>query len=110
MSRFLISTSLAGAAAACVLPTNVLSNTITAPFAILIQNPAVPQVHNHHMNLDPAGGGDQHLFLNPVGLPHSDLTLQAGAIKFGGIHAVIGGEVRSQKVGLWTQQIMFDKV
>jgi hypothetical protein len=83
----------AGLASACTPPTGTLSTTITKPFGILIQNPKYPVVHNHYMNLDPAGGGDKHLFLNPVGDSAFDLDLNAGVLEQGIIHAVIGGEV-----------------
>jgi len=96
MQHSLISALLVGAAVttACVLPTDTLSNTITTQFGILIQNPAFPIIHDRYMNLLPAGGGDQHLFLSPVANPTFNLVLNAGAIAQGIIHAVIGGEVR----------------
>jgi hypothetical protein len=96
MQHSLISALLVGAAVttACVLPTDTLSNTITTQFGILIQNPAFPIIHDRYMNLLPAGGGDQHLFLSPVANPTFNLVLNAGALAQGIIHAVIGGEVK----------------
>jgi hypothetical protein len=96
MQHSFISALLVGAAVttACVLPTDTLPNNITTGFGILIQNPAYPIIHDHYMNLLPAGGGDQHLFLNPVGNPTFDLVLNSGSLAEGIIHAIIGGEVR----------------
>jgi hypothetical protein len=96
MQRLFLSALLAGATItlACDIPTDTLSNTITDSFGILIQNPAFPVIHDHYMNLDPAGGGDQHLFLNPVGDAHFDLVLTQEVLGTGIIHAVIDGEVR----------------
>lgn len=82
---------------ACVIPPGTLSNTITTGFGILIQNPAYPVIHNRYMNLDPAGGGDQHLFLNPVGNSAFNLVLNQGSLAQDAIHAVINGEVRLSK-------------
>lgn len=45
------------------------------------------------MNLFAAGGGDQHLFVGPVGTPTYDLNLFSGAIGKNVIRARIGGEV-----------------
>lgn len=84
---------LAALATACTIPTDTLSNNITTPFGILIQNPAFPVIHDRLMNLDPAGGGDQHLFLDPVGDQHFDLVLSSGVLAQADIHAVIDGEV-----------------
>ena len=81
---------------ACTIPGDTLSNTITQPFQIQVQNASQPAVHNKYMNLFQAGGGDQHLFVGPVGTPTFDLTLVDGVITHGGIRAVIGGEVRLQ--------------
>ena len=96
MQHSFISALLVGAAVttACVLPTDTLSNNITTGFGILIQNPAYPIIHDRYMNLLPAGGGDQHLFLSPVANPTFNLVLNSGALAQGIIHAVIGGEVR----------------
>lgn len=47
------------------------------------------------MNLLAAGGGDQHLFVGPVGVPTFDLSLTEGALQHIDIRAVIGGEVSS---------------
>ena len=103
MYRSSILSLLAGAAltTACTLPTDTLSNTITDQFAVLIQNPAYPVIHNKYMNLEPAGGGDQHLFLAPAGLSYTQLVLSSGVLTTGAqtmnvptiVHAVIGGEV-----------------
>src|SRR4051812_34576997 len=90
-----VSAMLAGAAAAaaCTIPSGTLSNTITSPFRVQVQNASYPAVNNLYMNLLAAGGGDQHLFVGPVGVPTYDLTLIDGAITHTGIRAVIGGEV-----------------
>jgi hypothetical protein len=85
---------------ACTIPPGTLSNTITVPFAILIQNPAFPVIHNRLMKLNPAGGGDQHLFLDPVGLRNSNLVLNSGSLAMGIIHAVINGEVSYPPISL----------
>lgn len=87
---------LAGAAlaTACVIPPGTLSNNIPAGFGILCQNPAFPLVHNRLFNLMIAGGGDKHLFLDPIGDRAFNLALVNGAITQGPIRAVIGGEVR----------------
>jgi len=84
---------LAAVTTACTIPPDTLSNNITAGFGILIQNPAFPVIHDRYMNLDPAGGGDQHLFLDPVGDRHFDLDLSSGILEQDIIHAVIDGEV-----------------
>ena len=83
MQRSFISALLAGAAVttACVIPPDTLSNNITDGFGILIQNPAYPVIHDRYMNLDPAGGGDQHLFLDPVGDPTFNLVLNQGVLE-----------------------------
>jgi hypothetical protein len=95
MQSRLISSLLSTAAlvSACVLPTGQLSNTITSGFRIRVQNPAYPVIHDHYMNLQIAGGGDKHLFLDPVGDAASDLVLKSGVIYQDIIHAVINGEV-----------------
>jgi hypothetical protein len=95
MPHLLFSTLLAVAAVtrACVIPPGTLSNTITAGFGILVQNPAFPVIHDRYMNLDAAGGGDQHLFLDPVGVRTFNLVLNSGVLAQGIIHAVINGEV-----------------
>ena len=82
MQPLFISALLAGAAitTACVIPPGTLSNTITDGFGILIQNPAYPVIHDRYMNLDPAGGGDQHLFLDPVGDRTFNLVLNQGVL------------------------------
>lgn len=88
-------TALLGAviSTACVIPPDTLSNNITTGFGILIQNPAYPVIHDRYMNLMPAGGGDNHLFLDPVGNPTFDLVLGQGVLEQDVIHAVIDGEV-----------------
>jgi kremen protein len=96
MQHSLFGTLVAAAAVttACVIPPGTLSNTITTGFGILIQNPAFPVIHDRYMNLNPAGGGDQHLFLDPVGDRTFNLVLNAGALAQNIIHAVINGEVK----------------
>jgi kremen protein len=59
-----------------MIPPDTLSNNITTGFGILIQNPSFPVIHDQYMNLDPASGGDQHLFLDPVGDRTFNLTLR----------------------------------
>ncbi|KAM7210406.1 WSC domain containing protein [Rhypophila decipiens] len=85
---------LAGAAlaSACTLPTTPLSNTVMDNIRVQVQNASYPQVNNLYMNLFVAGGGDQHLFVGPVGNPTYDLHLYNGAIGRGTIRARIGGE------------------
>lgn len=97
MPHLLISALLAVATVttACVIPPGTLSNTITTGFGILVQNPAFPVIHDRYMNLDAAGGGDQHLFLDPVGARTFNLVLNSGSLAQGIIHAVINGEVCS---------------
>ncbi|KAH8893886.1 WSC-domain-containing protein [Thozetella sp. PMI_491] len=94
MQRRSISTVLlwAALASACTIPGGTLSNTITQGFQVQVQNASQPDVHNQYMNLLVAGGGDQHLFIGPVGTPTFDLTLVNGVLTHGGIHAVINGE------------------
>lgn len=96
MKRTFVINLLAAATitSACILPTTPLTNTNDGPFRIQLQNASYPQVHNQFMNLLAAGGGDQHLFVGPVGIPTFDLSLSAGAIEHISIRAVIGGEVR----------------
>jgi hypothetical protein len=95
MGLFSISALLAATAVttACIIPADTLSNNITTSFGILIQNSAFPVIHDRYMNLDPAGGGDQHLFLDPVGDPTFNLMLSNGILEQDIIHAVIDGEV-----------------
>ena len=93
-SLFCILLAAATVTTACVIPPGTLSNTITTGFGILVQNPAFPVIHNRYMNLDAAGGGDQHLFLDPVGARTFNLVLNAGVLAQNIIHAVINGEVR----------------
>jgi len=111
MQHLFISAFLAGAAVttACVIPTVTLSNTITDGFGILIQNPAFPVIHDRYMNLDPAGGGDQHLFLNPIGDPTFNLVLNQGVLAQGIIHAVIDGEVRLPLSSNHTNKLVLTK-
>lgn len=77
---------------ACIIPPDILSNNITDGFGILIQNPTYPVIHDRYMNLMPAGGGDEHLFLDPVGNPTFNLVLGQGILEQDIIHAVIDGE------------------
>lgn len=84
--------ALVAGASACTIPTTPLSNTITTPFRIQVQNASYPAVNNLYMNLLEAGGGDKHLYIGPVGTPTSNLVLTQGVIEQGVVHAVIGGE------------------
>ncbi|KLU86952.1 hypothetical protein MAPG_05959 [Magnaporthiopsis poae ATCC 64411] len=83
-------------AAACTLPTVPPPVNITRGFAVKVQNPKFPEVHNRLMNLWSAGGGDQHLYLAPAGDRASDLTLINGVLTKATvtpvIRAVINGE------------------
>jgi kremen protein len=93
-----ISGVVAGAALAsaqCAIPVAPLPASIAAPFRLEIQNTSRPDVHGKHMNIFEAGGGDQHLFIGPVGNLTHDFTLVDGVINWlpGGVRAVIGGEV-----------------
>ncbi|KAM0322521.1 hypothetical protein ACHAQA_009367 [Verticillium albo-atrum] len=80
------------AAAQCTLPNTTLSSTITEPFGIQVQNPAFPEIHNRYLYLWESGGGDQHLYLSPAGVPATTLTLDAGVLELGPLFAVIEGE------------------
>lgn len=85
------------ASAQCTIPTTPLSDDIPSHFRIQVQNASRPEVHNKYMNLFEAGGGDQHLFIGPVGEPTYDFTLVDGVV-FNvrkNIRLVIGGEVSS---------------
>ncbi|KAM0272592.1 hypothetical protein ACHAQH_008623 [Verticillium albo-atrum] len=82
----------AAAAAQCTLPNTTLSTTITEPFGIQVQNPAFPEIHNRYLYLWESGGGDQHLYLSPAGVPATTLTLDAGILELGPLFAVIQGE------------------
>src|SRR3569833_775335 len=86
---------LSGAAAVsvCTLPTDPLPNTITSPFSVQVQNISYPDVHDFYMNLLQAGGGDQHLFIGPVGVPTKDLTLNQRSLTQSNKHANNNGEV-----------------
>lgn len=86
--------SAALAVAQCTIPDTPLSNNISAPFRLQVQNVSRSEIHDKYMNLFVAGGGDRHLFIGPVGVPTFDLTLDSGVINWhsGGIRAVIGGE------------------
>ncbi|KAK4663481.1 hypothetical protein QC763_608750 [Podospora pseudopauciseta] len=82
------------ASAQCTIPTTPLSDDIPSHFRIQVQNASRPEVHNKYMNLFEAGGGDQHLFIGPVGEPTYDFTLVDGVV-FNvrkNIRLVIGGE------------------
>ncbi len=95
MQRLLESGLLGAAVAmACVIPTDILSNTITQGFGIQVQNPAYPLIHNRYMNLWSAGGGDMHLYLAPAGDSAFNLLLTGGILDRLPIRAVINGEVR----------------
>lgn len=88
----------AAVASACDIPDGPpLSNNITQGFGVRVQNPEFPIVHNRYLNLEQAGGGDQHLYLNPAGKFAFDLLLTKGVIQWDGssntIFAVINGEV-----------------
>ncbi|KAF8421982.1 hypothetical protein EV426DRAFT_564803 [Tirmania nivea] len=103
--KFLISSTLLAlvtavpvdvSAGSCILPIPA-SNNITTPFAIKILYPYNPAIHGRRMNFWPAGGGDQHLDLEPAGAAISNLTLVNGVITTSMndgsvIHAVINGE------------------
>jgi len=105
MQRKVIS-ALATAAvvsAQCEIPTTPLSDTILSPFRVQVQNASYPQVHNSYMNLFEAGGGDQHLFVGPVGTPTYNLVLRDGVIGRGELNAVIGGEVSVAQLSLKLQ-------
>jgi hypothetical protein len=83
-----------GGTFACEIPEEPLSNTITEPFSIFVQNPAIPRVHNYIMNFR-ANGADEHLLLRPDGVPTGDtLWLDNGLLRFEEIHGVIDLEVR----------------
>merc|ERR1712144_115813 len=86
MQRISLLALIAGASA-CVIPTTPLSNTITTPFRIQVQNASYPAVNNLYMNLLEAGGGDKHLYIGPVGTPTSNLVLTGGVIEQGVVHA-----------------------
>lgn len=87
----------AAAVTGCELPPGTLPRTITEGFAIQVQNPEFPVIHNRLMNLWEAGGGDKHLFLAPAGNSSDALTLVDGVITLATvvptIRAVINGEV-----------------
>jgi hypothetical protein len=94
MQRQALLSLLAGALSqACELPTDPIPNTISDGFGIRVQNADFPAVNGRYWNLFEAGGGDQHLYLSPTGAYAFDLTLNAGVISKGIIHAVINGEV-----------------
>ncbi|EJT76015.1 hypothetical protein GGTG_05940 [Gaeumannomyces tritici R3-111a-1] len=81
---------------ACVPPATPLPDTILEPFRIQYQNTSYPAVHKLHLNAGLAGGGDRHLFTDPVGDKIFNMTLVDGAITNtwaeGTLRAVIGGE------------------
>ncbi|KAF8459077.1 hypothetical protein BGX38DRAFT_1084592, partial [Terfezia claveryi] len=81
----------------CTLPTSTTNNNITTPFAIKILYPDNPAIHSRRMMFQSAGGGDQHLYLEPTGATISNLTLHNGIIATSMnsgpiIRAVINGE------------------
>jgi hypothetical protein len=74
---------------ACEIPTDPPSNTITDKFSIFVQNPAAPVIHNRVMTFR-QNGDDQHLNLNPAGVPTLDtLSLVNGLLYYQTIHGVI---------------------
>lgn len=78
---------------ACTIPTTPLSNNIPEGFSIVVQNPAIPIVHNRIMNFR-ANGDDEHLVLRPEGVVTGDLLfLVNGRLNTRNIHAVIDLEV-----------------
>lgn len=78
----------------CEIPDEpALSNNVTEPFGIRVQNASYPIIHNRFLNLDQAGGGDQHLYLSPFGNYSFDIVLSSGVIQWRDISAVINGEV-----------------
>lgn len=98
MASFLL--MLAAAASmvtGCEIPTEELPNSIAEEFAIQVQNPAFPEIHNRLYNIWSSGGGDQHPFLSPAGNSTDELTLVDGVITMATvvptIRAVINGEV-----------------
>jgi hypothetical protein len=97
LNRKTLSALIAGAAvtSACTIPEETLSDTITYPISIQVQNASRPEVHNEFFKMYPWGGGDAHLFIGPVGLDTYDLTLVDGVITHDGmgVQAVINGEV-----------------
>lgn len=81
---------------ACTIPEEPLSNTILDQFSIVVQNPAIPVVHNHVMNFM-ANGDDEHLVLRPAGVVTGDtLYLEDGLLHTRNIHAVIDLEYNDQ--------------
>jgi hypothetical protein len=91
--------ALLGAAAsslACVIPAGTLSNNITDKFQIVVQNPALPIVHDSIMNFRP-NGQDMHLVLRPAGQDTYDtLWLENGHLRNEDRTAVIDLEVGSR--------------
>jgi len=78
---------------ACVFPDVPLSNNIPEGFSIVVQNPAIPVVHNRIMNFR-ANGDDEHLVLRPEGVVTGDLMfLVNGRLNTRNIHGVIDLEV-----------------
>ncbi|KAI0391105.1 hypothetical protein F5Y17DRAFT_25768 [Xylariaceae sp. FL0594] len=82
---------------ACTIPTGdpPLSNSITQPFSLRLQNASYPEIHNHRLNIWDWGGGDQHLFVSPAGNATSELILVDGVITLPWTpirRAVINGE------------------
>lgn len=98
MTTLLILVAVAAATVtSCELPPGTLPTTINEGFAIQVQNPDFPIIHNRLMNLWEAGGGDKHLYLAPAGNSSDSLTLVDGVITLATvvptIRAVINGEV-----------------
>ncbi|KAH7313707.1 hypothetical protein B0I35DRAFT_513330 [Stachybotrys elegans] len=92
MNLLRIACVFAGLGLACTIPDLPIPNTITDPFRLQVQNATVARVHNKFTNLVASGGGDQHLFIDPVGTPTSNFTLSQGVIQWQNVRAVIGGE------------------
>jgi hypothetical protein len=94
MQSYISTLLLAILASACEIPDEPeLSRNITEGFGIRVQNATIPEIHNRFLNLEQAGGGDQHLYLSPAGRDTFNMTLREGIIEWGGIDAVINGEV-----------------
>ncbi|KAI1814885.1 hypothetical protein GGS20DRAFT_376931 [Poronia punctata] len=88
--------SIAAVSSACKIPTTpALTNNITQPFSLRLQNASYPEIHNHHLHIWDWGGGDQHLFVSPAGNFTDQLLLVDGVITLPWTpvrRAVINGE------------------
>ena len=92
-TRLLAVLGAVGSSFACEIPPGTLPTTIEGGFSIVVQNPAIPVVHNHIMNFV-ANGDDEHLVLRPAGVVTGDLLfLVNGRLNTRNIHAVIDLEV-----------------